>query len=66
MQTGIQLITLPYVHYNPAKPAHIDQDTGIFPYKVFRTRICAHDNMRQNELDKGAYVTSLLFLHQQK
>ena len=33
MQTGIQLITLPYVHYNPAKPAHIDQDTGIFPYK---------------------------------
>ena len=25
-------MTLPWVHFNPAKPAHIDLDTGIFPW----------------------------------
>ena len=37
--TGIQLITLPWVHYNPAKPAQKDPDPGIFPWRLLSSKL---------------------------
>ena len=37
--TRIQLITLPWVLYNPAKPAHIDPDPRIFPWRLLSPKL---------------------------